>query len=206
MTLSGKIQATGDPINQYIMEHSLCFTTEQLELIEYTRTLPGNQEAFNFFSSHVEIGTFTGYTSLTIALALPSDGQVITCDIDGQYIRQDLWKKAGVDEKITLRLEPAVQTLEKLIEEHGDGSFDFIFIDADKVNYLRCYELSIRLVRSNGLIVIDNTLWHGLVLDQTDTSAVTMAIRQLNDFIKNDQRVDISFLRLGDGTTLCRKK
>ncbi|CAF3441953.1 unnamed protein product [Rotaria socialis] len=158
------------------------------------------------FKRCIEIGTFTGYTSLTIALALPSDGQVITCDIDGQYIRQDLWRKAGVDEKITLRLEPAIQILEKLIEEHGDGSFDFIFIDADKVNYLRCYELSIRLVRSNGLIVIDNTLWHGLVLNQTDKSAVTMAIRQLNDLIRNDQRVDISFLRLGDGTTLCRKK
>jgi predicted O-methyltransferase YrrM len=154
----------------------------------------------------VEVGTFTGYTSLTIALALPSDGQIITCDTSDEYIRQDLWKKAGVQDKITLKVGPAVDTLKKLLEENGPGSFDFIFIDADKPNYMNYYQLAIELVRSNGLIAIDNTLWYGKVADQSDTSEETVAIRQVNDFVRDDQRIDISFLRLGDGTTLCRKK
>jgi predicted O-methyltransferase YrrM len=154
----------------------------------------------------VEVGTFTGYTSLTIALALPSDGHLIACDISDEYVRQDLWKKAGVQDKITLKVGPAVDTLKKLLEENGPGSFDFIFIDADKPNYMNYYQLAIELVRSNGLIVIDNTLWKGKVVDQSDTSEQTAAIRQVNDFVRDDQRIDISFLRLGDGTTLCRKK
>jgi O-methyltransferase len=154
----------------------------------------------------VEIGTFTGYTSLTIALGLPSDGQLIACDIDDQYIRQDLWKKAGVQDKIILKIGPAIETLKKLLEENGPGSFDFVFIDADKTNYMKYYELAIELVRSNGLIAIDNTLWYGRVIDPSNTTDDTIAIRQINDFVRDDQRVDISFLRLGDGTTLCRKK
>ena len=96
---------------------------------------------------------------MTIALTLPSDGQLITCDIDDQYVRQDLWKKAGVSDKITLKIGPATETLKKLLEENGPGSFDFIFIDGDKPNYLNYYQLAIELVRSNGLIAIDNTLW-----------------------------------------------
>ena len=154
----------------------------------------------------VEVGTFTGYTSLTIALALPSDGQVITCDITDQYIRQDVWKKAGVQDKIILKLGPAVDTLKKLLEENGPGSFDFIFIDGDKPNYLNYYQLAVELVRSNGIIAVDNTLWYGRVIEESDTSKETVAIREINDVIRDDQRIDISFLRLGDGTTLCRKK
>ncbi len=156
--------------------------------------------------SSVEVGTFTGYTALTIALGLPSDGQLIACDISDKYIRQDLWEKAGVRDKITLKIGPAVETLKKLLEENGPGSFDFIFIDADKTNYLNYYQLAVELVRSNGLIAIDNTLWSGRVIDQSDTSESTKAIREVNDFVRDDQRVDVSFLRLGDGTTLCRKK
>ncbi|CAF3322688.1 unnamed protein product [Rotaria sp. Silwood2] len=243
MSLRGKIQGSEDPINEYIRKHSLRFTTEQLELMEYTKSLPGSHESFDFFSANnvdcinftiahlsrmlcsldeaqffqvlvrlmdckrcIEIGTFTGYTSLTIALVLPPDGQLITCDIDDQYVRQDLWSKAGVRDKISLRIGPAIATLEKLIEEHNDGLFDFIFLDADKVNYLRHYELSIQLLRSNGLHVIDNTLWSGRVIDQNDKGAITVAIRETNNFIKNDERIDISFLRIADGVTLCRKK
>ena len=148
----------------------------------------------------------TGYTTLTIALALPVDGQLIACDITDQYIRQDLWKRAGVQDKITLKLGPAVETLEKLLEENGRESFDFVFIDADKTNYMNYYRLSMELIRPNGLIAIDNTLLHGKVLDPSNTDENALAIRQINDFIRDDQRVDISFLRLGDGTTLCRKK
>ncbi len=131
---------------------------------------------------------------------------MITCDTSDEYIRQDIWIKAGIRDKIDLQIRPAIETLNDLLEKYGPNSFDFIFIDADKENYLQYYELSIQLVRPNGLIAIDNTLWSGRVLDENDTTSQTMAIRQINDFVKNDQRVDISFLRLGDGTTLCRKK
>lgn len=154
----------------------------------------------------VEVGTFTGYTALTIALALPPDGELVACDISDQYIRQDVWKKAGVQNKITLKIGPAIESLKALLQEQGAGSFDFIFIDADKTNYLNYYQLAIELVRSNGLIAIDNTLWDGEVVDQSKTDDNVVAIRQVNDFVRDDQRIDISFLRLGDGTTLCRKK
>ncbi len=105
--------------------------------------------------------------------------------------------KTDIQDKITLK---------NLFEENDSGSFDFIFIDADKINYLNYYQLAIELVHSNGLIAIDNTLWDGKVVNPSDTSENTVAIRQINDFVRDDQRVDISFLRLGDGTTLCRKK
>ncbi len=105
-----------------------------------------------------------------------------------------------------MKIGPAIETLKKLLEENGPGSFDFIFIDADKSNYMNYYQLAFELVRSNGLIAIDNTLWSGRVLDPSDTTEDTIALRQINDFVRDDQRVDISFLRLGDGTTLCRKK
>ena len=159
-----------------------------------------------FLSILVEVGTFTGYTALTIASILPSDGQLIACDISDKYVQQDLWKKAGVDKKITLKVGPAVDTLKQLLEENGEGTFDFVFIDADKTNYLNYYELALKLIRPNGLIAIDNTLWNGHVIDESDQTENTVAIRQINDFVRDDQRVDISFLRLGDGTTLCRKK
>ncbi|UJR17519.1 hypothetical protein I4U23_004414 [Adineta vaga] len=217
-----KAQISTDPINRYVVDHSLRLTPEQNELIEYTKSLPsnlaqmlGSLDEAQFFQviiqlmgckRCIEVGTFTGYTALTIALSLPSDGQLITCDISDEYIRQDLWKKAGVDKKITLKLGPGVESLKQLLKENGPGSFDFVFIDADKTNYLNYYQLAMELVRSNGLIAIDNTLWDGKVIDESDTSESTVAIRQINDFVRDDQRIDISFLRLGDGTTLCRKK
>ena len=159
-----------------------------------------------FLNSIVEVGSFTGYTALTIASILPSDGQLIACDISDKYIRHDLWENADVDKKITLKIGPAVDTLKQLLEENGEGTFDFVFIDADKTNYLNYYELSLKLIRSNGFIAIDNTLWNGQVIDESDQTENTVAIRQINDFVRDDQRVDVSFLRLGDGTTLCRKK
>lgn len=154
----------------------------------------------------VEIGTFTGYTSLTIALALPTDGQLITCDVTDRYVRQDVWSKAGVRERIDLQVRPALDVLNDLLGKGGANTFDFVFIDADKANYPQYYELALQLVRPNGLIAIDNTLWNGRVLDERDTSPETVAIRRTNELVHNDHRVDVSFLRLGDGTTLCRKK
>ncbi|CAF1014800.1 unnamed protein product [Adineta ricciae] len=217
-----KLGSSSDPIDRYIFEHSIRLTDEQNEIIQYTSTLPGrlprmlgSVDEAQFFQliiqsmgckRCIEIGTFTGYTALAIASVLPSDGHLFTCDIDDQYIRQDIWKKAGVDEKITVKLGPAVDSLKTLLEENGPESFDFIFIDADKANYLEYYQLAVELVRVNGLVAIDNTLWGGKVIDETDTSKETEAIRKINNFVRDDPRVDISFLRLGDGTTLCRKK
>jgi predicted O-methyltransferase YrrM len=143
---------------------------------------------------------------LSIALSLPPDGQLIACDITDQYIRKDLWKRAGVEKKIQLKIGPAGETLGKLLEEEGRETFDFIFIDADKGNYFDYYQLSMELLRPNGLIAIDNTLWKGKVLHPEDTSSSTEAIRKINQFLRDDPRIDLSFLRLGDGTTLCRKK
>ena len=160
----------------------------------------------SFSSFLVEIGTFTGYTSLAIALALPSDGQLITCDINDQYIRQDVWVKAGIREKIDLRIRPALETLKDLLAQGQGDSFDFIFLDGDKPNYPQYYDLCLQLLRPNGVLAIDNTLWNGRVLDEGDVSAETVAIRQTNELVKDDPRIDLSFLRLGDGTTLCRKK
>ena len=154
----------------------------------------------------VEIGTFTGYTALSIALSLPSDGELIACDINEEYIRQDLWKRAGVDGKIRLKIGPALETLKTLLQDEGKDSFDFIFIDADKGNSLEYYQLAMELIRPGGLIAIDNTLWKGRVIDLDDTSENTEAIRKINDVVRDDQRIALSFLRLGDGTTLCRKK
>jgi predicted O-methyltransferase YrrM len=139
-------------------------------------------------------------------LALPFDGELITCDISDEYVRQDIWVKAGVRDKINLQIRPALEVLHDLLEKYGPNSFDFIFIDADKANYPEYYELSVELIRQNGLIAIDNTLWNGRVLNTNDTTAETIAIRRTNELVKNDKRVDISFLKLGDGTTLCRKK
>jgi predicted O-methyltransferase YrrM len=140
-------------------------------------------------------------------LALPSDGQLITCDITDQYIREDLWIKAGIRDRIDLRIRPALETLTDLVQQQNQAnSFDFIFIDADKSNYPQYYDLAVQLLRPNGLIAIDNTLWSGRVLNENDTSKETMGIRQVNEIVKHDSRIDISFLRLGDGTTLCRKK
>ncbi|CAF1230955.1 unnamed protein product [Rotaria sp. Silwood1] len=210
--LSTKSLHSKDPIDQYIFNHSLRYTSEQLELLEDIKNLPekiqpwlGSTDEAQFFQilirlmnskRAIEIGTFTGYTSLTIALALPSDGELITCDITDEYVRQDIWIKAGVRNKINLQIRPALETLHNLLEKYGENSFDFIFIDGDKKNYLQYYELSLQLIHSNGLIVIDNTLWNGRVLNKNDTSIETITIRQINELIKNDNRVDISFLRL----------
>ncbi|CAF1245127.1 unnamed protein product [Didymodactylos carnosus] len=121
--------------------------------------------------------------------------------------RKDLWKRAGVDKKVQVRIKPALESLQELLnEEYGENSFDFIFIDADKESYMKYYEISLKLIRPNGLIAVDNTLYQGKILDPNNNEESTKVMRQFNEHIKNDQRIDVSFLRLGDGTTLCRKK
>lgn len=154
----------------------------------------------------LELGTFTGYSALAMALALPDDGQVITCDINEEWTvhAHPFWKKAGQDHKIQLELAPALETMHRLLAEGQQEQFDFIFIDADKTNYINYYEAALRLVSKSGIIAIDNIFWDGKVVDAAETGAQTREIRLLNELIKQDQRVDTSLLAIADGLFLIR--
>lgn len=156
----------------------------------------------------LEIGTFTGYTALKMASALPSDGQIVCCDISAEWaeIGRPFWEKAGVATKIDLRVAPALETLNDLLRETGSGSFDFAFIDADKTAYHEYYEACLRLVRPNGLIILDNMLWSGTVVDPSIQDPTTNAIRDLNDKISRDPRVESCLLTVGDGLMMVRIK
>ncbi|MFL2705422.1 MAG: class I SAM-dependent methyltransferase [Gammaproteobacteria bacterium] len=156
----------------------------------------------------IEVGTFTGYSALVVALALPEDGEVIACDVSEEWtaIGKERWEQAGVSHKIDLRLGPAVDTLDELIQQGQEDSFDFAFIDADKVNYTAYYEKCLHLIASGGVIAIDNVLWGGSVLDSKRNDEDTKAIRELNDFVALDERVNISMIPIGDGVTLVVKK
>lgn len=153
----------------------------------------------------VELGTFTGYSAICIARALPPDGTLLCCDISAEWtaIAQRYWEKAGLSRKITLKLAPALDTLRAL---PANEIFDFAFIDADKGYYRSYYDEILKRLRPNGLIVIDNVLWSGEVLNQRNQSADTRAIRALNDFLPSDSRVDVVMLPIADGITICRKK
>jgi len=156
----------------------------------------------------IEVGTYTGYSALCVAQALPADGELIACDINPETtaVARQFWQEAGVAEKIDLRLAPALETLDGLIAEGREGSFDFVFIDADKTNYDAYYECALRLLRPGGLVAVDNVLWHGSVINSTANDADTRAIRALNSKVASDQRVSCSLLPLGDGLTLARKR
>lgn len=155
----------------------------------------------------IEIGTFTGYSSLSVASAMPDDGHLWCCDVSEEFtsVARSFWKLAKVDKKITLTLAPATETVAKLINKHK-GTFDFAFIDADKANYDAYYEGALKLLRTGGLIAIDNVLWGGRVADPKRKDADTKAIRKLNAKIQKDKRVTASLLPIGDGLTLARKR
>ncbi len=155
----------------------------------------------------LEVGVFTGYSSISTARGLPDDGQIIACDVSDEWtsIARRYWAEAGVAHKIDLRLAPAVETLNALLADGHAGSFDFAFIDADKENYDAYYERALQLVRSGGLIAIDNTLWYGKVADETVQDVDTVAIRALNQKLQQDARVMMSQLTVGDGLTLAIK-
>jgi predicted O-methyltransferase YrrM len=155
----------------------------------------------------IEIGVFTGYSALSVALALPPDGKVIACDVSEEWtsIGRKHWQKAGVAAKIDLRLAPALETLDQLLAAGGAGQYDFAFIDADKGNYLAYYERCLSLLRRGGLIAIDNTLWSGRVADPAVTEGDTVAIRAFNDALHADKRIALSLLPVGDGLTLALK-
>jgi caffeoyl-CoA O-methyltransferase len=156
---------------------------------------------------YLEVGVFTGYSSLAVALALPAEGRIVACDISDTWtkVAQRYWAEAGVAEKIDLRLAPALQTLDGLIAAGAAGSFDFAFIDADKTSYRGYYERALTLIRAGGLIAVDNTLWEGRVADPKVRDADTQAIRDFNRHLRNDRRVHLCLVPIGDGLSLALK-
>jgi caffeoyl-CoA O-methyltransferase len=154
----------------------------------------------------LEVGTFTGYSSTAMALAQDGDGRILCCDVSKDWtdIAREAWIDAGVADRIELRLAPAVETLDALLAEGQGGQFDMAFIDADKANYDNYYERALQLVRPGGLIAIDNVLWSGRVVDESDQDADTQAIRALNEKVATDERVDLAMTPIADGVTLAR--
>ncbi len=155
----------------------------------------------------IELGVFTGYTTLAMALSSPEDAQIIACDVEDKWttIGREYWREAQVEHKIDLRIAPAIDTLNALLHEKKYNFFDLIFIDADKENYINYYELSLQLVRPGGLILIDNVLWGGSIINPKNQSADVLALRLLNARLLHDRRISLSMLHVGDGITLIRK-
>jgi predicted O-methyltransferase YrrM len=156
----------------------------------------------------LEVGVFTGYSSLAVALALPPDGQIVACDINEQFtfVARRYWREAGVDHMIDLRIRPAMETLTELIAQGQRGRFDFAFIDADKTSYEGYYECALELLRPGGLIMVDNVLWSGRVIDPSDQTPDTVALRAFNKKLLADSRVTLSMIPVGDGVTLALKR
>ncbi len=157
---------------------------------------------------YLEVGVFTGYSSTAVALALPPDGHVTACDVSEEFtsVARLYWEKAGVAEKIDLRVGPAVDTLDALIAAGETGTYDFAFIDADKPGYLAYYERVLSLLRKGGVVAIDNVLWDGKVADMSVFDEDTAAIRQVNEHLHRDERIDLCLIPIGDGVTLARKR
>ena len=219
--MSDRTLVLDDTLYQYILDNSMREHPSQTALREATRTHPhaGMQispEQGQFMAllvrligarQTIEIGVFTGYSALTVALALPEDGCILACDINDEFTRigRPFWESAGVAHKIDLRLAPALATLDARLTEGGAGQYDFAFIDADKSAYDGYYERCLRLLRPGGLIAIDNVLWSGSVArDKSDPD--TDALRALNRKLHRDERIELSMLPIGDGLTLARKR
>lgn len=210
-----------DTLYQYLLDHSLREHPAQAALREATRTHPQAQmqispEQGQFMAllvwlmgarNTIEVGVFTGYSTLSVALALPDDGRILACDISDEYTRvgKPYWEQAGVAGKIDLQLAPALQTLDAHIAAGEAGQYDFAFIDADKSGYDGYYERCLELLRAGGLIAIDNVLWSGRVAIPADDED-TAALQALNDKLHRDERVDLAMLPIGDGLTLARKR
>ena len=210
-----------DQLRTYMLDHSLVSDKNLEELRIETSKLKESQmqispEQGSFMSMLIkildakytlDIGVFTGYSALIVAQAINNDGKVTAMDtnIEWTNIAKKYWKMANVDDKIDLYIAPAIETLDMLISKEKSGLYDFAFIDADKVNYIEYYERSLELIRSNGLIAIDNVLWGGKVLESESIEPATRAIKRFNNHIYNDSRVEMSMLPIGDGLTLARK-
>jgi len=213
------IEVTQDLLD-YIYNHTQPLHSIQKDIIAHNKTLGDTQRLqisevqgqflqlmikINNVKNCLEIGTFTGFSTLTMALALPNGGKITTLDHDKKivHIAKNFFKKGNLDNKIETVISPALETLKKFLEE--GKKFDLIFIDADKGNYKNYYELSLNLINEKALIIFDNVLWHGDVFKKAVTDNQTNIMREFNKYIKNDNRVEKVILPLGDGLTICRK-
>lgn len=215
--MAGRAPLLPEKIARYIHEHSVREPAVLRELRAATASVPhsgmqigADQGQFMAILVQLmgakrclEIGTYTGYSALAVALALPRDGSIVCCDVSEEWtaVGKPFWKKAGVAKKIDLRIGPALETLKAL-----RGPFDFVFIDADKPNYLNYYECCLKLLRRGGLIAVDNVLWSGEVANPEAKDALTVALREFNERLHKDKRVDLAMLSIGDGVTLALKK
>jgi len=207
-------------LEKYISDHSYELHPVQKEILNYNDKLGDIKKMqisisqayfFQFFiktnkiKDILEIGTFTGYSALSMGLAIPKDGNITCLDINKETseVAQNFFKKADLDKKIKIILSPALETMNKL--KVSKKKFDMIFIDADKENYKNYYNLSLELIKDNGFIIIDNVLWKGDVANTSKNDQFTKIIREFNSFIKKDDRIDKTILPLGDGVTICRK-
>ena len=196
----------GDPIRaELAAETTKLGPISGMQIAAEQGTLMGILAAAIGARSAVEVGTFTGYSALCVARALPADGKLLCCDVNEEWtsLGRRYWERAGVANKITLKLAPAAETLKALPASH---TFDFAFIDADKSNYATYYEEILKRMRPSGLILLDNVLWSGRILDESVQDADTQALRKINDFIAQDTRVEAVMLAIADGLTIVRKK
>ena len=182
-------------------QHNMQISPEQGQFMALLVELTGARKC-------LEVGTFTGYSALSVALALPEDGRLVACDISEEFTSRakPYWEEAGVARKIDLRLGPALETLDALIADGESGAFDFAFIDADKVNYQGYFQRALDLIRPGGLILVDNVLWSGAVVDPARDDEDTKAIRDFNEARAGDPRISLSLVPIGDGLTLARKR
>lgn len=218
----GRAITMDETLYRYLVEHSLRELPVQKALREETAKLPRavmqigpDQGQFMALLAKIvgakrclEVGVFTGYSALAVALALPPDGTLVALDVSEEWtaIARRYWKQAGVEAKIDLRLAPALATLDTLISLQESGRFDMAFIDADKGNYLAYFQRCMELVRPGGLILVDNTLWSGDVANPVNNEPDTVALRAFNEALHHDERIDLALLPVGDGLTLARKR
>jgi len=221
MTADGKFIALDGPLYDYVVKHGhngdpilrelAAETSSKLGRVSMMQISPEQGTLMTILAraigtrSAIEVGTFTGYSAICVAGALPPEGHLLCCDVNEEWtaIARRYWQKAGLADRITLKIAPALDTLRAL---PAAPPIDFAFIDADKANYRSYYEEILERMRSGGLILIDNVLWNGEVLNRRNQTADTRAIRELNDFLVTDGRVDVVMLPVSDGLTICRKK
>ncbi|MDQ2818243.1 MAG: class I SAM-dependent methyltransferase [Candidatus Eremiobacteraeota bacterium] len=212
------------PLYDYVCAASVRETSEQRALREETQRMPSDESAMQIGPDQgrfmqflvnligakncIEVGVFTGYSALSVALVLPEDGRIVACDVSHDYtqVARRYWSRAGVASKIDLHVRPAADTLDELLADSGADAFDFAFIDADKTNYDVYYERCLKLIRTGGLIAIDNVFWSGRVADSADQEQSTVALRALNAKVCSDRRVDAVMVPIADGLTLARKR
>ena len=220
--MSNRSISLTDALYQYLLDTSLrepsvlrALREETLRMTQRSMQIAPEQGQFMALVARltgarrcIEVGVFTGYSSLVTALALPQDGRIVACDVSEEWtaVARRYWRQAGVEHKIDLRLAPALETLDAMLAAGERGRYDLSFIDADKTGYLAYYERCLELLRPGGLIMVDNTLWSGRVAELEAGDEDTQALRHFNECLHRDERIDLSLVPIGDGLTLARKR